>query len=91
MSTYLLASGDYLKLRNIQIGYSLPHKLISKLDIQKFRIYIMAQNLITVKKWWGSNAYVGPDPETQIGPGDASYNNAYVVPLICKTGVDVTF
>lgn len=91
MSTYLLASGDYLKLRNIQIGYSLPHKLIDKLNIQKFRIYIMAENLIKVKKWWGSNAYIGPDPETQVGPGSASYNNAYVIPLICKTGVDVTF
>lgn len=91
MSTYLLASGDYLKLRNIQIGYTLPHKWTSKLDMQKFRIYIMAQNLITIKKWWGSNAYIGPDPETQIDPNDASYNNAYVIPLVCKTGVDVTF
>jgi TonB-linked SusC/RagA family outer membrane protein len=90
LSTYLLASGDYLKLRNIQIGYSLPHKWISKLSMQKFRIYIMAQNLVTIKKSWGKNAYVGPDPETQVGVGN-SYGNAYVIPLICKTGMEVTF
>lgn len=90
MSTYLLASGDYLKLRNLQIGYTLPVSLTSTLDIQKLRIYIMASNLLTIKKWWGKNAYVGPDPEVS-NTGDASYQNPYIIPTVFKTGVEVTF
>lgn len=91
MSSYLLASGDYLKLRNIQIGYTIPSEVLSKISIQKFRVFVMAQNLITIKKWWGKNAYIGPDPETQVGPGSSNYNDAYVIPTIFKAGLDVTF
>lgn len=91
MSTYLLESGDYLKLRNIQIGYNLPVGLITKLGMQKFRFYIMAENLINIKKTWGSNAFTGPDPETPEVGGRNDYQNPYVRPQVFKTGVDVTF
>lgn len=88
MSTYFMESGDYLKLRNIQIGYSLPSRFISRFGMEKFRIYVLAMNLINIKKSWGANAFTGPDPET---PGGSSYGNPYVRPQTFKTGVDVSF
>lgn len=93
MSTYLLESGAYLKLRNIQIGYNLPSGITSLLGIQQFRIYVLALNLITVKKWWGKDAFTGPDPETATPVGGAGndYSNPYLRPQTFKFGVDVSF
>ena len=87
-STYFMESGSYLKLRNVQIGYRLPEAIIAPLGIQQFRIYVLALNSINIHKWWGDNAFTGPDPET---PEGSDYSNPYVRPQTFKFGVDVTF
>lgn len=55
--------GDYLKLKNVQIGYQIPTKISSKLHIQKMRAYVSMQNILTITD------YPGLDPEmgTNIG------------------------
>ena len=55
--------GDYVKLKNIQIGYTLPQSISRKIAMQKFRVFISAENLFTITK------YPGLDPEigTTIG------------------------
>ena len=55
--------GDYVKLKNLQIGYTLPQNISRKIAMQKFRIFISAENLFTITK------YPGLDPEigTTIG------------------------
>lgn len=49
--------GDFLKLRNISLGYSLPSKLLSKAGISNLRVYVSGQNLFIITQ------YRGPDPE----------------------------
>jgi TonB-linked SusC/RagA family outer membrane protein len=49
--------GDFLKLRNISLGYSLPSKLLSKAGISNLRVYVSGQNLFIITE------YRGPDPE----------------------------
>jgi TonB-linked SusC/RagA family outer membrane protein len=56
-STRFLSDGSYVRLKNIQIGYSLKEKAIKKLGIRSARVYISGQNLLTVTK------YPGMDPE----------------------------
>ena len=56
-SNFWKYNGNYLKLKNIQIGYSLPKKIISKLFVENLRLYISGENLITITK------YPGLDPE----------------------------
>jgi TonB-linked SusC/RagA family outer membrane protein len=46
-SDYWLFDTKYLRLKNLQIGYSLPESWISKAGIQSLRIYFSAQNLVT--------------------------------------------
>lgn len=46
-NTYWLRSADYVRLKNIEIGYNLPESLTTKLHIGGFRIYIGGLNLIT--------------------------------------------
>lgn len=50
--------GDFLKLQNVQIGYSLPSNICKKLLVQKVKMYIQAQNLFTI------TPYSGLDPES---------------------------
>lgn len=87
-STYFMESGSYLKLRNLQVGYTLSQKVSSSIGMEKLHIYVLAENIVSLKKWWGKNAFTGPDPET---PGGSSYNNPYVRPQTFKIGVDVSF
>jgi hypothetical protein len=53
--------GSYLRLKNIQLGYTLPSKLTSKVFIQSLRLYVAAENLFTFTK------YHGYDPEISSG------------------------
>lgn len=56
-SDRFLESGDFIKLRQFQIGYTLPKTLLSKAGITNLRIYASAENLYT----WTN--YSGIDPE----------------------------
>jgi TonB-linked SusC/RagA family outer membrane protein len=62
-STRHLFSGDYLRLRNVTFGYTLPQSLIvkSKNVIKSFRVYVQGDNIAT----W-SKLKAGADPETSI-------------------------
>jgi len=66
-SNYFYESGDFLKLRNIELGFTLPGNLINKIEIQNMRLSLSAQNLLSFHKWWGDNAFTGTDPEYMEG------------------------
>ncbi|WP_207434789.1 SusC/RagA family TonB-linked outer membrane protein [Sabulibacter ruber] len=83
-STYFLESGSYLKLRHIELGYNLPQGILSAVRLQNARLYVNAQNIVNLRKWWGDDAYTGIDPES---PGASSY----VRPQMFFVGVNVSF
>lgn len=53
--------GSYLRLKNIQIGYTLPSNLVKKVFLSSLRVYVAAENLLTFTK------YHGFDPEISSG------------------------
>ncbi len=57
MSDFYLEKGDYVRLKVVQLGYSLSNKLVSKIGANKLRFYLSAENLLTLTK------YTGYDPE----------------------------
>ena len=59
MSDFYLESGDYARLKVVQLGYTLPNKLLSKVGISRFRIYVTAENLLTLTKYTGYDPEVG--------------------------------
>lgn len=87
-STYFMESGSYLKLRNIQLGYTLPAAITSSIGIEKLHFFVVALNLVSIKKSWGDNRFTGPDPENFTGN---DYSNPYVIPRSFKFGLDVSF
>jgi hypothetical protein len=52
-----ISDASFIRLKNINLSYSLSAKWISKLKVQKFRIYLQGQNLLTITH------YQGMDPE----------------------------
>lgn len=58
MNDVWIVNGNYLSLRNIEVGYSLPRRLISRIGMTKLRVYFSGYNLHT----W-SNLPKGLDPE----------------------------
>jgi TonB-linked SusC/RagA family outer membrane protein len=83
MSAYFLENTSYFKLRNMEIGYTIPKHITSKALIQNARVYFMGENLFKIYKTSGDNAFTGADPET---PG-----TAYPIPLSMTIGINVTF
>jgi TonB-linked SusC/RagA family outer membrane protein len=59
VSSYFVENGSYLKLRTLQIGYTFPKSLLSKLFVQSARVYFSGQNLLTIK----SSSLTCSDPE----------------------------
>lgn len=52
-SDFYIEDGSYIRLQNIQIGYSLGEKLTQKYKLTKLRIYLSAENLITLSSFSG--------------------------------------
>lgn len=59
-STYYIENGSYVKLRVLQVGYTLPKSAMEKYKISSVRMYVSAQNLATIK----SQSFTGVDPES---------------------------
>jgi hypothetical protein len=64
-SAYFVEKGSYMRLKNLQIGYSLPPSLMSRFQLEKLRIYLSGQNLLTFTN------YSGMDPEISNGSNTA--------------------
>jgi len=56
-STRFLENGSYLRLKNVQLGYTVGNQLLQKLKLSSVRFFVSAQNVFTVTK------YTGIDPE----------------------------
>lgn len=81
--------GSYMRVKNVQLGFTFPPALLKKLSIQTLRVYVGATNLFTFTK------YTGFDPE--IGTGyygslDLGIDRAtYPQPRIFTSGLNLTF
>lgn len=83
-SSFFLTDGSYFRFKTVQLGYSLPKGLASKIGIENFRVYVSGNNLLTFTK------YSGFDPE--IGGGSYGIDRGvYPQARAFLLGVNVTF
>ena len=80
-SDRFIEDGKYLRLKNLTLGYKLPTPLAKKAYLSSLRIYMSAQNLLTLTK------YSGFDPEVQGGVDNSSYPLTRTISF----GVDIKF
>jgi hypothetical protein len=64
VSSYWLEDASYLRLKNLQIGYTLPPSLLQKYRINRLRVYFSGDNLLT-----RTNFFYGYDPESPLTRG----------------------
>ncbi|PRY09680.1 TonB-linked SusC/RagA family outer membrane protein [Pontibacter ummariensis] len=83
---FFVESGDYIRIRNLQVGYNLPQSLVNNWGMQNFRIYVNAQNPITWFDYNGFSPEVGGVPVSQ-----GIDRNVYPLSATYNFGVNVTF
>lgn len=80
-NSWWILDGSFMKLRNIQVGYTLSSDLVGQLGIQRLRVYATGKNL-----WMKSNLGIGLDPEYPWTVGDY-YPQTRVISL----GANISF
>lgn len=81
-SDYWMKSAAYLRMKNLQFGYTLPRNVLSKVKIQSLRLYVSGENLFTVDNFWP-----GWDPEIS-----ANNNGSYYPQVkVFNVGLNVKF
>ena len=74
-SSRYISNGSYMRVKSVTLGYNLPSSITSKLHIDKFRVYLKAQNLFTVTKYKGWDPEVNADYQaTNINQGVDFYS-----------------
>ena len=81
VSSRFVESGSFLRLKNIQLGYTFPSNIINKAGISKLRVYASCSNLFTI------TPYNGYDPEVGGGVDYGNYPQARTFLM----GLQVTF
>lgn len=86
-NTYWLRSSDYLRLKNLEIGYNIPNGVINKVGIDALRIYFSGSNLFTF------TSMVDWDPESPDYSPTSIWVNSQVYPLmkVYNFGLALTF
>ena len=79
-NTYWYRSTDYLRLKNLLVGYTIPAKLVNKISLKTARIYVNGINLFTIDKF---KVY---DPET-----DNQDGTVYPQKRVFNVGVNLSF
>jgi TonB-linked SusC/RagA family outer membrane protein len=70
VSTRWIYDGSYVRLKNLVLGYNMPKSILNRLSIEKLRLYVSAQNMLTLTN------YRGFDPEVNYrGSGSGTESN----------------
>ena len=81
VSSYWIRSAAYLRLKNLQFGYTLPARWMERISVKKLRVFFSGQNLFTLDDF-----YQGYDPEAPIGQGDY-----YPMVKVFSFGIETNF
>jgi len=58
-SDWFLENGSYTRLKNITLGYTLPNAIVKRVGLNSFRVYVTANNLLTITDYSGFDPEVG--------------------------------
>jgi TonB-linked SusC/RagA family outer membrane protein len=75
-----IEDGSFLRLRNLELGYSIPTKFLEKSKIGNARLYLSGQNLFTITKYTGLDPdVVGADVNLQPGVDNGNYPSSRIL------------
>ncbi len=83
-SDVYVEDGSYFRLRNLNIGYTIPTKITAGTTPVKIRVFFIGQNLFTITKYTGLDPEIGVPQGTDVNnPNNTTYRN------VTASGVDV--
>jgi len=95
VNSYFVENGSYLKLKNVQLGYTFSNNFLQRVRVKSARVFIMANNLFAITK------YTGVDPELGSAYTPSGYASVttqgvdavtnYPQTRIYSAGLDFTF
>ena len=87
ISDWLVEDGSYMRLKNIQLGYSLPNDILSRSGIQRLRLWLGAYNLWTITNYSGLDPEIGSSSPLNSGVDQGYYPSSKTFML----GIGATF
>lgn len=100
VSDFYIEDGSFLRLQTLRLGYSLPQKLLNYVKFDRMRVYVSAQNLLTLTGYKYGDPDIGALSVFQGTSQRSGYTNSLIfstdqvrlpAPRILSFGVDVTF
>ncbi|HEX2394812.1 MAG TPA: SusC/RagA family TonB-linked outer membrane protein [Bacteroidales bacterium] len=86
-SDLYIKDGSFLRMRTMQLGYTLPTGLTRKVSVQKLRIFVSGENLITLTGYEGFDPEIASGGYTTIGIDRGIYPQARTISM----GANITF
>jgi hypothetical protein len=89
-SDLYIFDASYVRIKNLQLGYTLPGYLTERLGMKKMRVYANARNLLTVS----NISFINPESSefnSNMGAGGANSGRNYPVLKYYGLGLDITF
>ncbi len=87
ISDLYIEDGSFLRLKNIQIGYTIPGTVLNRIQADAWRIYISAENLFTLTNYTGADPEIGAMSSFDIGIDRGVYPQSRTFRL----GTSITF
>ena len=87
MNSFFVRDGSYVRLRSLQIGYTLPDTLASKIGAKSARVYYNGRNLLTLTDFRGMDPEVPRGGALDIGV----YNRQYPTYKLSSIGINIKF
>jgi len=69
ITSWAVEDGSFLRINNITLGYTIPSKLLSKMNIKRFRFYGTLNNLAVISGYTGSDPEVNTQRSSRLTPG----------------------
>ncbi len=66
-SDWYIEDGSYLRLKSLQLGYTLPETISRKFGVELLRVYVGGRNLLTLTKYTGLDPEIGGNDPTLFG------------------------
>ena len=85
VQTRYLQNAAYIRLKNLQIGYTLPQQWVSKIGMNRVRVFVSGENL-----WTGTKLADMFDPETISGGDNDANGNSYPLQRTISFGLSLT-
>jgi len=87
VSDLYIENGSFMRLKNIQLGYTLPFDLSRKAKLEKVKFYVSGENLLTLTKYGGADPEIGSFSSFDIGIDRGIYPQARTI----RVGAEIVF